>query len=325
MAVTQDFAFGWLTPALAWVLALTGCLVGLIALGHSPTAGSRGERHRWLGIAAFAIGGTAIWTMHFMAMIGYTVEGAQIGYDVSITTASWFTSTIFVGFGMFVAGYGRPTAPRLIIAAILTGAGEDGMHFFGMNAMRMDGVPMFDSRRIAGALAIGVIASAIAYWLTLRRGTLPVVTVAALVMATALTATHYLVVSAMRVHLDARLSARAGVPAIELIFPIVGVLVLAASALFYSLLAPTPGVEAATRAAYYKYLTQPRHRQIEYPSETGQREGFLASVGSQPVEQFPEYDISDVRLPNTINQAHSPSPSHRAAAADQPGPRRSAV
>ncbi len=64
------------------------------------------ERLRWLLLAALSIGTTGIWVMHFIAMLGYTVPGQVIHYNVLITIASMLIAVVVVGIGLLIVGFG---------------------------------------------------------------------------------------------------------------------------------------------------------------------------------------------------------------------------
>ena len=79
---------------------------------------SRGaSRIRWLLGAAVSIGGTGIWVMHFIAMMGFEVQGTQIRYDVPLTVASAVVAIVVVGTGLFLVSYGRADCSRCSAAA----------------------------------------------------------------------------------------------------------------------------------------------------------------------------------------------------------------
>ena len=65
-----------------------GSLLGLICTARVRNTPTSAGRAGWLILAAWAIGGTGIWVMHFMAMLGFGVRGEDIRYDVSLTAAS---------------------------------------------------------------------------------------------------------------------------------------------------------------------------------------------------------------------------------------------
>src|SRR4051794_30005086 len=82
------YAYGAITPVLSYALSVLGSLLGLVCTARARAIADGRRRARWLLLAAWAIGGTGIWVMHFMAMLGYTVTGEQIRYDPALTVAS---------------------------------------------------------------------------------------------------------------------------------------------------------------------------------------------------------------------------------------------
>jgi NO-binding membrane sensor protein with MHYT domain len=137
--------------------------------------------------------------MHFMAMIGFRVPGLPIRYDVPITVASWLAAIVVVSIGLFIVGFGRPGPLKIITAGVFTGLGVAAMHYTGMAALRLPAAVRFDTELVALSVAIAVVAATVALWftVTLRRGA--VITVAALIMATAVCGMHYTGMYALRV------------------------------------------------------------------------------------------------------------------------------
>src|SRR5215213_5939131 len=103
MAQIHHFEHGWLTPTTSYILSVLGSLLGLVCAVRLRTAPSRGGRIWWLALAAIAIGGTGIWTMHFVAMLGFSVVGMPIRYDVGLTAASAVIAVVTVGIGLMFA------------------------------------------------------------------------------------------------------------------------------------------------------------------------------------------------------------------------------
>jgi NO-binding membrane sensor protein with MHYT domain len=79
MAEIHHFDHGLLTPAVSYVLSVLGSLLSLVCAVQLRSAPSAGWRAWWLSLAAVAIGGTGIWTMHFVAMLGFSVVGHRSG------------------------------------------------------------------------------------------------------------------------------------------------------------------------------------------------------------------------------------------------------
>lgn len=195
----EHFAFGFITPALSYALSVLGSLLGLICTVRARAMPDRGRQARWLLLAAWAIGGTGIWAMHFVAMLGFTVPGLTIRYDPATTFASWITAIVVVGIGLFIVGFGQPRVYKVLVAGVITGLGVAGMHYIGMYALRMAATVTYDRNLFIASIAIAVVAATVALWftVTLRRGA--VLFVGALIMGIAINAMHFTGVFAMRV------------------------------------------------------------------------------------------------------------------------------
>ncbi|MEY9968961.1 NO-binding membrane sensor protein with MHYT domain [Streptacidiphilus sp. MAP12-16] len=166
MAHMNGFTFGWINPLLAYLVASVGAALGLRctvrALALPP------ERRRgWLFLAASSIG-CGIWTMHFVAMLGFSVTDATIVYAIPLTLASLLVAVVVVGIGVFYVGY-RPQGPvTLLVGGALTGCGVAGMHYMGMAAMEVNGTVGYDLPTVALSVGIAVFAATAALWMTLN-------------------------------------------------------------------------------------------------------------------------------------------------------------
>ena len=130
-------AFGWLTPVLSYAMACTGAALGLRCTVRALAAAGHSRRN-WLLTAASAIG-TGIWTMHFVAMLGFGVTGTEIRYNVPLTILSLIVAMVLVGAGVFAVGYGRDRGRALLLGGLTTGLGVASMHYLGMAAVRLHG------------------------------------------------------------------------------------------------------------------------------------------------------------------------------------------
>ena len=96
MAEIHHLAYGWVNPVLAYVMSALGCLLGLLLMTKARARTGR-RRVRLLAYAAVAIGGTGIWQMHFIAMLGFDVPATSIRYDPLRTAASLAIAVVVVG------------------------------------------------------------------------------------------------------------------------------------------------------------------------------------------------------------------------------------
>jgi NO-binding membrane sensor protein with MHYT domain len=237
MGSLHQFTYGVITPVLAYALSFLGSLLGLIATSRARAAVTANQRARWLVLAAWAIGGTGIWVMHFMAMIGFTINGSAIRYDIKTTIASWLTAVIVVGVGLFTVGYGRPSIAKLSIGGPLTGFGVAAMHYSGMDAMRVSGSVSYDRTLVVASCVIAVVAATVALWFTLVVDKPVAIVAAAAIMGIAVCGMHYTGMYAMRVHLHDTSTELPGVDPMAFLVPILVFVMLVAVALSYALLA----------------------------------------------------------------------------------------
>lgn len=176
---------------LSYVISVFGAYTGLVLVAQFRRAGDTSTHLLWLGAAAVALGGGAIWSMHFIAMLAYKMDMAM-SYDVWLTLASLVVAIGVTGLGLFLANRdGEIRTGNLLIAGALMGLGVAGMHYTGMEAMRMEAEMVYDRTMVALSVGIAIAASTAALWLalTLRAGWQQFI--AALVMGAAVCGMHY--------------------------------------------------------------------------------------------------------------------------------------
>ena len=266
MAQIHHFDHGWITPTVSYVLSVLGSMLGLTCAIRLRAASSRGERTWWLILASVAIGGTAIWSMHFVAMMGFSVVGTPIRYDVALTTASAIIAVVAVGSGLAIALVGRGAQnTRIIIGGILAGLGVAAMHYTGMAAMRLNGDISYGTTRVGLSIGIAVVAAAVALWLTVTVQKPVVVFISALVMGVAVNGMHFTGMSAMSVMEHTPDGNLAGATAAAMVVPIGLGVVFTLIGLAYALMA-APTEEDRAAAAY---LAARRERTPDAPPGPG--------------------------------------------------------
>ncbi|MFF5501635.1 MHYT domain-containing protein [Streptomyces roseolus] len=213
----DGFSYGIVTPVAAFLMA---CLGG--ALGLRCT--TRSLRHRdsfkagWLALGSTSIG-TGIWTMHFIAMMGFTVEQAPVDYDRPITFASLAVAIVMVGIGIFIVGYRGATALTLVTGGTITGLGVATMHYLGMAGMRLPGRIEYDTLTVALSVVIAVVAATTALWAAVSVHGFLASLAASLVMGVAVSGMHYTAMAAVSVHLHAPSAADTGATAGSMLLP----------------------------------------------------------------------------------------------------------
>ncbi|MFG3201291.1 MHYT domain-containing protein [Streptomyces sp. NPDC048192] len=211
-------AFGWLTPVLSYVMACTGAALGLRCTVRALATTGRSRRN-WLITAASAIG-TGIWTMHFVAMLGFRVSGTDIRYDVPLTILSLLVAMAVVCAGVFTVGYSRDRNRALVFGGLTTGLGVASMHYLGMAAVRLHGDIRYDPVLVGVSVLIAVVAATAALWAGLNIKSPLAVTVASLLMGAAVSSMHYTGMFAVSVRVDPSGDPLPGATAMQFIFPL---------------------------------------------------------------------------------------------------------
>ncbi|MFD0078366.1 MHYT domain-containing protein [Streptomyces sp. NPDC127166] len=196
----DGFSYGMVTPLMGYVMACLGSALGLRCTVRSLRT-EQARKPGWLALGAASIG-CGIWTMHFIAMLGFQVRETSIAYDAGLTFLSLLVAVVVVGIGVFIVGY-RGTRPApLLLAGALTGLGVAGMHYLGMAAMRMGGRLLYDPAVVALSVVIAVVAATAALWAAVSiRGFLASLG-ASVVMGVAVTGMHYTGMAALSVRVD---------------------------------------------------------------------------------------------------------------------------
>ncbi|MER7107654.1 MHYT domain-containing protein [Streptomyces sp. NPDC000229] len=213
----DGFSYGFVTPVAAFLMACLGGALGLRCTIRSLRKHGT-LKLGWLALGATSIG-SGIWTMHFIAMMGFTVQEAPVGYDPTITFASLAVAIVMVGVGIFIVGYRGATAMALVTGGTITGLGIATMHYLGMAGMRLPGRLQYDTLTVTLSVVIAVVAATSALWAAVSiHGFLPSLA-ASLGMGVAVTGMHYTGMAAVSVHLHGDGSPAGGDTATSLLGP----------------------------------------------------------------------------------------------------------
>ncbi|WP_114238657.1 MHYT domain-containing protein [Dyella sp. C9] len=182
--------YNMLLVVLSYLVSVLGSFTALqIALGI-PLARSGKQRLTSIVAAGAAMGGGAIWAMHFIAMLACNL-GVQVTYDMVLTGVSALLAIVACSLGLAIVGSGTFRFVNLLFAGVLMGLGVAGMHYLGMMAMLTSAQVSYDGGVVVLSVAIAVIASMAALWLAFNlRGRWQMLG-SALVMGVAVCGMHY--------------------------------------------------------------------------------------------------------------------------------------
>ncbi|HET6484461.1 MAG TPA: MHYT domain-containing protein [Actinoplanes sp.] len=278
MAEVHHFTYGAFNPIAAFLLAFLGSFFGLLSTARARGARTRGRCNRWLAIAAFSIGGGAIWLMHFAAMLGFEVPASPVRFDVPMTVSSLAFAVSTVGAGLLIVGHGRRSVPKTVLAGVLTGGGVLAMHYTGMHGMHVAGEMRYDPALVVASAVIAVGASTVALWFTVSvRGYGPIGGAAG-IMAIAVCGMHYTGMAAMSVHLyPAAPTTVEGFRPLTLIVPIT--LITAATIIGVAL----SGLQAMTEEEFTDGAGTPRRGAHADPGNPWSlKQATVTTAGRQP-------------------------------------------
>ncbi|WAZ26054.1 hypothetical protein STRCI_007598 [Streptomyces cinnabarinus] len=195
----DGFRYGAVTPVAAYVMACLGGALGLRCIVRS-LINEGSWKPGWLALGATSIG-CGIWTMHFIAMIGFQVEETRIRYDASLTVLSLIVAIVVVGVGVFIVGYRGAGTSTLALAGLVTGLGVAAMHYLGMAALQLNADLRYNVFTVHLSVLIAIAAATAALWAAVSvRGFLTSLG-ASLVMGVAVSGMHYTGMAAVDVHL----------------------------------------------------------------------------------------------------------------------------
>lgn len=222
----HHFSYGPLTPGLAYLMSYIGSLLGLMGATRARVL-TGASRYAWLLMAAVSLGGVGIWVMHFIAMLGFSIDGMSIHFDPLITGASALVAVAAVGGGLVAAGNDPRRLGRIALGGLLCGLGVAAMHYLGMAAMIMPASEHYDPLLFAASVVIAIVAATVALWFTLViKGRLATGLAAAL-MGVAVCGMHFTGMAALGVQPDHHASTGGGLGLGEVIGPlIIGVSIL---------------------------------------------------------------------------------------------------
>ncbi|MGI5451733.1 MHYT domain-containing protein [Streptomyces sp. CA-249302] len=198
----DGFRYGAVTPVAAYLMACLGGALGLRCIVRS-LLNEQSWKPGWLALGAASIG-CGIWTMHFIAMLGFQVEQTGIRYDAGLTLLSLAVSIVVVGIGVFIVGYRGAGRGTLAVAGTVTGLGVAAMHYLGMAAMELNGDIEYNTATVLLSVAIAIIAATAALWAAVTVRGFVTSLGASLVMGVAVSGMHYTAMAAVSVHVHGK-------------------------------------------------------------------------------------------------------------------------
>jgi NO-binding membrane sensor protein with MHYT domain/nitrogen-specific signal transduction histidine kinase len=178
------------------VVAVLGSWTAL-DLFRRATANSAADRMWWLGAAAVGLG-LSIWSMHFVAMLGWS-PGVPVRYAPLLTLISLLLPILACGGAFALATSGRLGGWNRPATAVAMGVAICVMHYLGMAALRAAVRIDYDPGIVALSFVVAVAAAFGALWAATQGLAGWGRVSAAVAMGLGIAAMHYTGMAAMRV------------------------------------------------------------------------------------------------------------------------------
>jgi len=264
--ITQEHHYGLLA------LAVTICIVGstLTVLLLRRMIKARGYRAAFLCTLSSIIGGTTIWSTHFIAMLAYD-PGTPHSYAFGLTF--WSLGVAAVGMlasnALLTLSILRWRAP---LAGVCFGLTVSAMHYVGMTAYRVPGELIWEPGRVAASVAAGAIFGAIAFHRILHPNTRYCWMGGALGLILAISSMHFTGMTSFTVFLDSAID----VPAKTLSDLHFGLLVTAVTATLFLLGFTSLNIELNLESECGDQTGLPAHRRSGGPWQQASRSNTRA-------------------------------------------------
>jgi two-component system sensor histidine kinase/response regulator len=151
--------------ALSILIALFASYAALELAGRVTLA--RGaSRQLWLICGATAMG-IGIWSMHYVGMLAFRLP-IPVQYDWPTVLVSLLAAIVASAIALFVVSRKSMGVFRAVVGSIFMGGAIAGMHYVGMDAMRMPATCHFSNGIVAASVVLGMAISFVALWLTFQ-------------------------------------------------------------------------------------------------------------------------------------------------------------
>ncbi|MFV2196531.1 MHYT domain-containing protein [Nocardiopsis sp. LOL_012] len=191
-------------PGVFLITIVVAAIGSLLSLGFASRArGAQGaSRWQWLALASLTLGGVAVWSMHFIAMMGYSPGDLTVRYDPLLTIVSGLLAVAVMAVALTLT-LNQDSPLRLLAGGAIAGIGVVSMHYMGMFSMNFRGTMSHETGYVATAIGIALVAATVALWFATRLRNAVSLVGASLIMALAVNAMHYVGMAGVRITPDA--------------------------------------------------------------------------------------------------------------------------
>jgi diguanylate cyclase (GGDEF)-like protein len=156
---------GTYNHTLVLVSYLVAAVASFVALGMAGRiTASEGRAARWWLVGGACAMGFGIWSMHFIGMLAFKLPIPQ-GYNLLITLYSLLVAVGSSAYALWLVSREELPRKRLLVGAMMLGAGIATMHYTGMAALEMEPGIDYDPLWFVLSILIAIAAAAAALWI----------------------------------------------------------------------------------------------------------------------------------------------------------------
>jgi two-component system, sensor histidine kinase and response regulator len=148
----------------ASVLIAVFAAYAALDLAGRVTAARGAARSAWLSGGALAMG-LGIWSMHYLGMEALQLP-VPVEYDWPTVLLSMVAAVAASAIALFVVSRKTMGVKEAALGSVPMGIGIAGMHYIGMEAMRLPAMCMYSSGLVVLSVVLAVVISFVALWLT---------------------------------------------------------------------------------------------------------------------------------------------------------------
>jgi two-component system sensor histidine kinase/response regulator len=160
-AMTGSYNYGLVGLSVA--IAVVASYAALDLAARVTSARGR-ARYLWLVGGAAAMGG-GIWSMHYVGMLAFRLP-VEVQYDWPTVLISLLAAVLASAVALFVVSRERMGLVQALGGSVLMGCGIAGMHYIGMEAMRLPAMCHYSAGLVTLSVFLAVAVSLVALWLT---------------------------------------------------------------------------------------------------------------------------------------------------------------
>jgi NO-binding membrane sensor protein with MHYT domain len=198
LADVNLFAYGPATPAVATVLSITGCLLGIVLISKAPV-GARRARVRLFLYGSVAVSVVGVWIPQMTGLASVDVSISAVRYDPVLIGISGGIALVAVSLAVLLAMTRPARRWRTFSSGGLLAVGVIGSQFAGIAALRVAAPVEFDPLGLAVSVVVAIVGASACAWSMAARPGLRPAALAAGVMGVAVVGAQVAGVSALRV------------------------------------------------------------------------------------------------------------------------------